>query len=106
MEIFWFDVSVQWVFSMLAVVPLAKKEVITKVDLLRIPLILPERYSVQSEIANWFGKDFEKLNIAFISNLGTNAGVMAIQGFGYPVSIQWAIRYWREDLLVQRKLYP
>lgn len=101
-----FQDSDQWVISMRADDPLAKKEVITKEDLLRIPLILPERYSVQSEIANWFGKDFEKLNIAFISNLGTNAGVMAIHGLGYPVSIQGAIRYWREDLLVQRKLYP
>ncbi len=65
---------------------LLKKKLSQKEDLLRIPLILPERYSVQSEIANWFGKDFEKLNIAFISNLGTNAGVMAIHGLGYPVS--------------------
>ena len=31
---------------------------------------------------------------------------MAIHGLGYPVSIQGAIRYLREDLLVQRKLYP
>ena len=31
---------------------------------------------------------------------------MAIHGLGYPVSIQGAIRYWRQDLLVQKKLYP
>ena len=49
-----FQDSDQWVISMRADDPLAKKEVITKEDLLRIPLILPERYSVQSEIANWF----------------------------------------------------
>ena len=101
-----FQDSDQWVISMRADDPLAKKEVITKEDLLRIPLILPERYSVQSEIANWFGKDFSKLHIAYTSNLGTNAGVMAMYGLAYPVSIQGAAKYWREDLLVQRRLYP
>ena len=95
-----------WVVGMRPDDPLAEKEYITKEDLLNLPLILPERYSVQSELANWFGKDFEKLNIAFTSNLGTNAGVMAINGLGYPVSIRGAAKYWRDDLIVQKKLYP
>ena len=46
------------------------------------------------------------MQIAFTSNLGTNAGVMAVSGLGYPVSIEGAAKYWREDLLVQRSLYP
>ena len=58
------------------------------------------------ELANWFGKDFGKLTIAFTSNLGTNAAVMAMNGLGYPVSIEGAGRYWRKDLLVQKRLYP
>lgn len=95
-----------WIVGMRPDDPLAEKEYITKEDLLNLPLILPERYSVQSELANWFGKDFEKLNIAFTSNLGTNAGVMAINGLGYPVSIRGAAKYWRSDLIVQKKLYP
>lgn len=85
---------------------LAKKEVITKKDLLKLPLILPERTNIQSELANWFGKDFSRLNIAFTSNLGTNAGVMAINGLGYPISIEGAMRYWRRDLVVQKTLSP
>ena len=68
-----------------------------------LPLILPERSGVQSELANWFGKDFAKLNIAFTSNLGTNAAILAMQGLGYPISIEGAGRYWRSDLLVQQK---
>ena len=36
----------------------------------------------------------------------TKAGVMAIHGLGYPVSIEGATKYWREDLLIQRRLYP
>ena len=95
-----------WVVSMRADDPLAKKEVITKKDLLKLPLILPERTNIQSELANWFGKDFSRLNIAFTSNLGTNAGVMAINGLGYPISIEGAMRYWRRDLVVQKTLSP
>ena len=79
-------------------------------ELLNLPLILPERLNVQSELANWFGKDFEKLNVAFTSNLGTNAGVMAARGLGYLVSIAGAAKYMREDCssksyLAVRKFY-
>lgn len=51
--------------------------------LLGLPLILPERTTIQSELANWFGNDFDKLDIIFTSNLGTNAGVMALHGLGF-----------------------
>lgn len=98
--------SDHWIVGMKPDDPLMHKEYITKEDLLDKPLILPERRNVQSELANWFGKDFNKLHISFTSNLGTNAGVMAIHGLGYPVSIEGAAKYWREDLLVQRRLYP
>ncbi len=98
--------SDHWVVSMRPDDPLAEKEYIEKQDLLEKPLILPERMGVQSELANWFGKDFNKIQIAFTSNLGTNAGVMASFGLGYPVSIEGATKYWREDLLVQRRLFP
>ena len=98
--------SDHWVVGMKPDDPLACKEYITRDDLIDKPLILPKRRNVQSELANWFGKDFNKLHIAFISNLGTNAGVMAAHGLGYPVSIEGATKYWREDLLVHRRLYP
>lgn len=98
--------SDQWVVGMKPDDALVEKEYITKEDLLTLPLILPERLGIQSELANWFGKDFEKLNIAFTSNLGTNAGVMAMEGLGYSVSISGAAKYWRNDLIIQKKLYP
>ena len=71
-----------WVVGMKPDDTLASKEFITKEDLLNLPLILPERLNVQS------------------------AGVMAARGLGYLVSIAGAAKYWREDLIVQRKLYP
>lgn len=95
-----------WVVGMRPDDPLAEKEYIRKEDLLGLPLIIPERTNVQSEIANWFGKDFEKVNVAFISNMGTNAGIMAAKGLGYPISVEGAVKYWRKDLVVQRPLYP
>ena len=98
--------SDRWVVSMKPDDPLAQKKHITKDDLIGLPLILPERLNVQSELANWFGADFNKIKIAFTSNFSTNAGIMALNGLGYPVSIEAAIQYWREDLLIQKKLYP
>lgn len=98
--------SDHWVVTMKTDDPLAKKEWITKEDLRKIPLILPERVTVQSELANWFGKDFDKLNIAFTSNLGTNAGILAMHGLGYPVSIEGATRYWSREMVVQKRLFP
>ena len=95
-----------WCVGMRPDDPLAEKEFIKKEDLIGKPLILPERMNVQSELANWFGKDFSKLQIAFTSNLGTNAGVMAANGLGYPISIEGAAKYWREDILVQRRISP
>lgn len=44
--------SDHWVVTMKPDDPLAKKEYITKEDLIGLPLILPERLTVQSEIAN------------------------------------------------------
>jgi len=98
--------SDHWVVGLRPDDPLVKKDFIEKEDLIDKPLILPERMNVQSELANWFGKDFGKLHIAFTSNLGTNAGVMALHGLGYPVSIEGAARYWRNDLVVQKRLFP
>ncbi len=88
--------SDHWVVSMKPDDPLAKKEYITKDDLLKLPLIVPER----------LGADFNKIKIVFTSNFSTNAGIMALNGLGYPVSIEAAIQYWREDLLIQKRLYP
>ncbi len=95
-----------WVVSMHPEDPLAKKTQITKEDLLDKPLILPERTNVQSELANWFGKEYEQLNIAFVSNLHTNAAIMAMHGLGYPITVKGVMHFWKEDVLVHRELSP
>ncbi|MEI3221235.1 MAG: hypothetical protein V8S01_04160 [Dorea sp.] len=58
--------SDHWVVGMRPDDPLADKEYIEKKDIIDKPLILPERLGVQSEPANWFGKDFNKLQIGFV----------------------------------------
>lgn len=98
--------SDHWVVGLRPDDPLAKKNFVEKEDLLEKPIILPERVGVQSELANWFGKDFSKLHISMTSNLGTNAGIMAMNGLGYPISVEGATKYWRKDLIVQRRLFP
>lgn len=96
----------QWIVSMRPDDPLAEKEQITKEDLKDKVLIFPERSNVQSELINWFGEDFKNVNVAYTSNLGTNAAVFVNKGLGYSISIEGAGKYWREDLLVQKSLFP
>lgn len=56
--------------------PLAAQISLTAAELSALPLILPRRLSVQSELTNWFGNDYKRLNILFTSNLSTNAAKM------------------------------
>lgn len=95
-----------WVVGMSPDDPLAQKEYITKEDLIDKPLIFPERLNIQNELINWFGKDYKNINVAYTCNLGTNAGVFASSGLGYPLSVEGAGKYWRDELLVQKKLSP
>lgn len=95
-----------WVVSMRPDDLLAQKTQITKEDLLNKPLILPERTNIQSELANWFGKDYEHLNVAFVSNLHTNAAIMAKHGLGYPITVRGTMSFWKEDALVHQELFP
>ena len=71
--------------------PLAKKKYITKKDLLNLPLICSRQaisnHNQQNEYIEWFGEDFEKLNIVTTYNLVYNAAVLVERGIGYAVTI-------------------
>lgn len=95
-----------WVIVMRPEDPLAQKKVVTKKDILPLPVILPERLNVQSELANWFGRDYEKLNAAFVGNLATNSAVMAQNGLAYLITIEGTMRFWDKSRLTYRKLSP
>lgn len=49
------DMKEKWVVLMPPDDPLAEKEAVTAGDLAKLPLILPRRMQVQSELASWFG---------------------------------------------------
>lgn len=65
--------------------PLSEKDAVTAKDLSQLPLILPRRMNIQSELASWFGNYYEKLNVVFTSNLSTNSAIMVNGG----LHIRW-----------------
>lgn len=96
----------QWVVVMHPDAPLAKLDRITPNDLKGVPLILPRRLSVRSELARWFGKDFEKLNVLFTSNLPSNSSIMAHHKLAYSLVIKGSISFWNQEKVTYRPLYP
>ncbi len=80
-----------WGVAMRRDSPLAVKEVIRKEDLLNVPLICSRQVISGerrgNEFAEWFGEDFEKLDIVTTFNLVYNAAIMVEAGVGYAVTI-------------------
>lgn len=95
-----------WVVLMRPDSPLAEKEYVTAKELSELPVILPRRLRVQSELASWFGDYYENLNVLFTSNLSTNAAVMVNRGLAYSVIIEGAVPFWDKSKITYRPLYP
>lgn len=83
----------RWVVIMSPDAPLAGKESIIPEDLAGVPLILPRRMDVQSQLANWFGDYYEHLQILFTSNLTSNSSVMVHSKLGYSLAICGSIAF-------------
>ena len=96
----------KWVVLMPPDDPLARKEAVTADDLAKLPLILPRRMQVQSELASWFGDYYKNLNILFTSNLSTNGAVMVSRGLAYSLVIEGAVPFWDSSKIACRPLYP
>ena len=96
----------QWVVVMSPDSPLAKQNYVTSSDLIDVPLILPRRLNVQSELASWFGNDFNKLNILFTSNLSANSSIMVHHKLAYSIIIKGSISLWDQEKVTYRPLYP
>ena len=90
--------------------PLAKKETIRKEDLLNVPLICSrqaiseERH--RNEFADWFGEDFDKLDIVTTFNLVYNAAIMVEAGVGYAITIDKITNTTESSSLCFRPLWP
>ena len=100
------DMKERWIVLMRPDDPLAEKESIAAKDLVELPLILPRRLSVQSELASWFGDYYEDLNVLFTSNLSTNASMMVNHGLAYSVVIEGSVPFWDQSKITYRPLYP
>ena len=100
------DMKERWVVVMRPDCPLAKKKNIMANDLSELPLIMPRRLKVQSELASWFGDYYEGLNALFTSNLSTNAAVMVSRGLGYAIVIEGMMSFWDQSKITYRPLYP
>ncbi|MCM1578162.1 MAG: LysR family transcriptional regulator [Ruminococcus sp.] len=100
------DIKENWVVLMRPDSPLCKKETVSAKDLAGLPLILPRRMSVQSELASWFGDHYENLNVVFTSNLSTNGAVMVRDGLAYSLVIEGAVPFWDSSEITYKPLSP
>lgn len=90
--------------------PLAEKSMIHKEDLLDVPLICSRQAISQersgNEFANWFGDDFDKLDIVTTFNLVYNAAIMVDAGIGYAITIDKIANTSESSNLCFRPLEP
>lgn len=90
--------------------PLAEKETVCKADLLNVPLICSRQAISQershNEFADWFGDDFDKLDIVTTFNLFYNAAIMVNAGLGYAITIDKLVNTSEESSLCFRPLEP
>lgn len=99
-----------WGVIMPSACPLASKNSVTLKDLLNVPLIasrqMSKKYSADSGFLDWFGEEFDHLNITATYNLVYNAAIMVRAGMGYAVTLDKLINTSKSDGIVFRPLEP
>ena len=73
--------------------PLAQKVLLQPEDLVNVPLMLPERALVRSELAHWFGDVYDRLNVTLTYNLLYNAAMLVRQGLGAALCLRLDCAY-------------
>lgn len=86
--------------------PLAQLEQITPEDLRGVRLILPRGFSIQSELARWFGEEYEKLNVLFTANLPSSSPIMAHRKLARSITICGSVVFWDHEKISYRPLSP
>ena len=100
------DTKERWVVLMPSADPLTENETVTARELSALPLILPRRQQVQSELASWFGDYYKNLKVMFTSNLSTNGAIMVENGLAYSVVIEGSMPFCDRSKIDYRPLYP
>lgn len=89
---------------------LARKEYIQRSDLLDVPPIFSRQAmslnKSGNEFAEWFGTDFNRLNIVTTFNLVFNAAIMVEAGIGYAVTLDKLVNTSENSELCFRPLKP
>ena len=79
-------------------------------DLTGVPLIasrqMSKKYSADSGFLDWFGEEFEKLNIVATYNLVYNAAIMVEAGMGYAVTLDKLVNVSKDGKLCFKPLSP
>ncbi len=90
--------------------PLAKKEFIEKDDLMGVPVLCSRQAispkTIGNRFADWFGKDFERLDIVTTFNLVYNAAIMVEAGLGYAITLDKLTNTSESSELCFRPLRP
>jgi DNA-binding transcriptional LysR family regulator len=89
---------------------LAIKNTIQAGDLLNVPIIcsrqaIKQNYS-KNEFADWFGEDFDKVNVVTTYNLAYNAAIMVDEGIGYAITLDKIVNTSSDSNLCFRPLEP
>lgn len=86
--------------------PLAKKECITKNDLLSIPIITTDRLPLQKEMEHWLGAPLSSLDIFATYNIITNVAMLVDSGVASALTIEGAVNLFANEKMVFKPLYP
>lgn len=90
--------------------PLASKDKIELKDLIGLPIIcsrqVVRRTSIKNDFLEWFGDDFDKMNISATYNLVYNARVMVEEGIGYALILDKLVNTMHTNNITFRPLYP
>ncbi len=90
--------------------PLAKNKVVELKDLTKVPLLasrqMSPKYSKDSGFLDWFGDEFDNLNITATYNLAYNAVKMVEAGVGYALTLDKLANTSEDSLICFRPLSP
>lgn len=86
--------------------PLAQLDKITANDIKHLPVICSRQALSENETKQWFGKDYDNLNIVSTYNLLYNASIMVQEGIGYAITIDKLINTSGNSPLCFRPLEP
>lgn len=73
--------------------PLATKQSLTPEDLVHMPIIMPDRENIRSELLNWFGSYGEDLQITATGNLAYNLAILARENNSCVFALDLACQY-------------